>query len=202
MMHSHHLPAPRGGRALAMLALALLTWMAGLAVPDALAAPARPVGQAAPPLPPTVDLDAIAAQVAALHRANGGATVNLYRGDLAGEDLYVVDVYPELSEAVAGPDIDPAQIRQFINAHLSRLTDSRNNVGTWFNEADGYTYLAVSTALPDRAQAIALGQQYDQIGVFDLSRMTMIELGGTGTPPPNLPPIDQRLPPGAGEVAP
>jgi hypothetical protein len=200
MTHSRH-PTSRGCRALALVALALVAWTAS---PAALAAPSHPVVQVTPPqpLPPTVDLDAIAAQTAALHRANGGATVNLFQGDLAGQELYVVIIYPELSEAVPGPDIDPARIRQFITDHLSLLTEPRNNVGTWFNDEDGYTYLDVATALPDRAQALALGQQYNQMGVFDLSQMTMIDVGGTGTVPANLPPIDQRLPPLPGELAP
>jgi hypothetical protein len=181
-------------RVLAVLALALVAGTASPPAP-ALAVAPRPLLQAAPPLPPTVDLDGIAAQTAAVHRANSGATVNLYQGDLAGQRLYVVVIYPELSEAVPGPDLDPARIRQFIADHLTLLADPRNNVGTWFNDEDGYTYLDVSTALPDRAQAIALGHQYNQMGVFDLSQMTMIELGGSGEPPASLPPIDQRLPP-------
>ena len=180
-------------RALAVPALALVIWMA----PAVLAAPARPDAQIAlsQPLPPTVDLDAIAAQTTAIHRANGGATVNLFQGDLAGQELYVVVVYPELSEAVPGLELDPARVRAFITAHLALLTEPRNNVGTWFNDEAGYSYLDVSTALPDRAQAVALGRQYNQTKVFDLARMTSIELDGTGTVPANLPPIDQRLPP-------
>ena len=141
-----------------------------------------------------IDLDAVAAQTAALHRANGGATVSLLRGDLAGQALYAVVVYPELSEAVPGSDLDPARVRQFIADHLTLLADPRNNVGTWFDDEDGYTYLDVSTALPDRAQALALGQQYNQRSVFDLAQMTNIDLGGTGEIPANLPSIEQRLP--------
>jgi len=190
---------PLAWRALAVLALAAVCLASPparlLAAPDAQAAPAQP-------LPPTLDLDAVAAQVAALHHANGGATVNLYRGDLAGQALYVVVVYPELSEAVPGPELDAARVRQFIADHLALLADPRNNVGTWFNDEDGNSYLDVSTALPDRAQAVALGSQYNQMGVFDLSRMATIELGGTGEPPPGLPPIEQRLPPLPADVVP
>jgi hypothetical protein len=176
----------RQGVAALALALALAIWVAP-PLASVLAAPAQP-------LPPKLDLDAVAAQTAALHRANGGATVNLYRGDLAGQALYVVVVYPELSEAVPGPDLAPARIRQFIADHLTLLADPRNNVGTWFDDEDGYSHLDVSTALPDRAQALALGEQYNQMGVFDLSEMTTIDVGGTGDVPANLPPIEQRLP--------
>jgi hypothetical protein len=192
MSYQRHWARKPSYRALLILILVLGTWLASAGAPTLAAATAQ---AAPPPLPPPLDLDAIAAQTAAIHDANGGATVNLYRGDLAGQDLYVVVIYPELSEAIPGPDLDPARIRQFIADHLTLLMDTRNNVGTWFDDEDGYTYLDVSTALPDRAQALALGQQYDQMGVFDLARMTTIELGGSGTPPANLPPIEQRLPP-------
>ena len=182
-------------RALVTLALALSAWTASPLASALAAAPPGLQTALGQPLPPTIDVDAIAAQAAALHRASGGATVNLYRGDLAGQSLYVVVVYPELSETVLGREVDPARLRQFIADHLTLLADPRNNLGTWFNDEDGYSYLDVSTALPDRAQALALGAQYNQMGVFDLSQMAMIELAGTGELPASVPPIEQRLPP-------
>ncbi|HEY7064238.1 MAG TPA: hypothetical protein VII06_22350 [Chloroflexota bacterium] len=183
-------------RWLALLGVVLVAWAARPLAP-ALAAPA----QQAQPLPPALDLDAVAAQAAALHRANGGATVNLCYGDLAGQDLYVVVVYPELSETVPGPDLDAARIRQFIADHLALLSDPRNNVGTWVDD-DGNSVLDVSSALPDRAQAIALAQQYNQMGVFDLAQMETIDTGGTGAVPAGLPPVEQRLPPIPAQFAP
>jgi hypothetical protein len=141
------------------------------------------------------DLDEVARETAALHRANGGATVSLYHGDLSGRPLHVVVVYPELSRAVDGRELDATQVRQFIAERLPLLADPRNNVGTWYDPADGRTYLDVSTALPDREQAFTLARRYNQMGVFDLYRLELVEAGGTGEVPADLPPIDQRLPP-------
>lgn len=155
-----------------------------------------PAGQApAPaPAPPARDLAELAQEVASLHGANGGATVNLYRGDLSGQPLYVVVVYPELSVAVAGRELAPDQIRDFAAVNLALLRDPRNNVGTWYDAAGDRSWLDVSTAVPDREQALAWARQYNQASVFDLLQLESIETGGSGEPPANLPPIEQRLP--------
>jgi hypothetical protein len=144
---------------------------------------------------PVRDLDAIATEVAERHRENGGSTVNLYDGDLSGEPLYVVTIYPELTQIRDGPEIDPAAVRAFIERHRALLLDPRNNVGTWFNAEDGRTYLDVSTALADLDLALDLAHRYNQMGIFDLCELEMIDTGGTGTAPADLPPLDQRLPP-------
>ncbi|HLH25637.1 MAG TPA: hypothetical protein VFB73_18880 [Chloroflexota bacterium] len=76
-------------RALALLALALVGWAACVPAPGARVAAAT--AAQATPRAPTLDLGAVAAQTVALHRANRGATVNLYQGDLAGQDLPPLD---------------------------------------------------------------------------------------------------------------
>ncbi len=86
-------------------------------------------------------------------------------------------------------------MRRFIAANLELLRDPRNAVGSWFNEADGQTYLDVSSAVADREQAIQLAGRYNQIAIFDLHRAEAIETGGTGEPVFDLPPVSERLPP-------
>lgn len=135
-----------------------------------------------------------AESISALHRTRGGSTFNLYFGDLAGQSLYAVSVYPERSRLVGGPELDLRILERFLLDNLDLLQDPRNNAGTWFNEADGNTYLDVSSTLPSRQQAIQLARRYNQIGVFDLRTSEVIETGGTGELIPNLPPPAQRLP--------
>ena len=193
---AHRRVSTLGRRLLALILLLAATWLPA-ALPPALASGPALVAhaQAPAPLPPMRDLEELAREVAALHRANGGVTVNLYHGNLAGQPLHVVSVYPELTVTVEGAEVDPAVLRQFIAQHLPLLRDPRNNVGTWHNPADGRTYLDVSTALPDREHAIELGRRYNQLGIFDLHLLEFVDTGGTGAPPPNLPPLHQRLPP-------
>jgi hypothetical protein len=150
--------------------------------------------QVSTPLPPMRDLETLAREVAALHRANGGATVNLYFGDLSGEPFHVVSVYPELTLTIEGAEVDPRVLAQFAAQHLALLADPRNNLGTWYNADEGRTHVDVSTALADRELALEFGRRYNQAGIFDLMRLEFIEVGGSGEPPPNLPPLHQRLP--------
>jgi hypothetical protein len=146
-------------------------------------------------LPPTIEAEAAAAALAALHQATGGGTFNLYFGDLAGEQLYAVSLYPERSRIVAGRDVPTERLRQFIEANQDLLRDPRNSVGTWFNEALGVTYLDVSVALGTLEEAVALGQQYNQVAIYDLLHEQEVPIGGTGEVVPGRPVVTERLPP-------
>jgi hypothetical protein len=173
----------------------LVCQMAAAGAPAHALLPAGPAAQGTPKgAPPMRDLAVVAAETVALTRANGGATVNLYEGDLSGRSLYVVVVYPDLTEFVAGADLVPAVVRRFIERHLALLADPRNNVGTYYDAANDRIELDVSTALPDRAQALALARRYNQAHVFDLATLTAIDAGGSGAVPADLPPLGERLP--------
>ncbi len=202
------LPGPNGWtaprRALLRLALLALVWGLGAGM-----LPARAQGDVAVLLsqptvqvPPTLDPADVARQSVALHEESGGSTVSLYFGDLAGQRLYVVDLFPERERVVPGTAIPVALVEQFIADNRDLLTDPRNTVGTYFDDATGNSYVNVSTALPDRDQAVALARRHNQQFVFDLGTMGPIPTGGTGEAPAELPPLDQRLPPLAVEAAP
>src|SRR4051794_3995771 len=75
--------------------------------------------QPSAPLPALRDAPTIADQTVALHAANGGATVSLYFGDLIGQPLYVVNIYPEAGVIVPGATIRPALIQQFIADNMA-----------------------------------------------------------------------------------
>ncbi len=145
-------------------------------------------------LPAPLDPADVARQGAALHQQNGGSTVSLYFGDLAGQRLYVVDLFPERERLVAGAEVPAALLEQFIAANRDLLADPRNTVGTYFDEETGSSAVNVSTALPDRELALALARRHNQQFVFDLGTMGPIPIGGTGQAPADLPPLDQRLP--------
>ena len=141
-----------------------------------------------------IPVDEASRQISALHRTHGGSTFNVYFGDLSGEPLYAVSVYPERSRILSQEELDPEIVQHFIVDNLDLLEDPRNNVGTWLNRDDGDTYLDVASALPSREQAVGLARRYNQIGIFDLRVSELLEIGGTGGPPSDLPPLEQRLP--------
>jgi len=145
-------------------------------------------------VPAMLDPSEVARQNVALHRENGGSTVSLYFGNLAGQRLYVVDVFPERERTVPGAEVSQALLEQFVADNRDLLADPRNTVGTYYDEETGNTAVNVSSVLPDRELALALARQHNQQFVFDLGAMTSIPVGGTGQHPADLPPLPQRLP--------
>lgn len=146
-------------------------------------------------LPEPIALDEAVAQILALHAANDGSTFNMYFGDLGGQALYAVSLYPDLGIVLDGKDIPEDVLRRFIEDNRALLEDPRVSVGTWYDSEGGKTYLDLSATLADREQAIELGRQYNQIAIFDLATFEEIETGGTGESVENLPPPGERLPP-------
>ncbi|HYN88412.1 MAG TPA: hypothetical protein VER55_07770 [Ardenticatenaceae bacterium] len=146
------------------------------------------------PLPPRADVEEAIRQVEVLHQANDGSTFNLYFGDLAGQSLYAVSLYPDRGIVLEGKSIPQSLLRSFVLSNQDLLRDPRLSVGTFFDSESNTTYLDVSATLADRQQAIELGQRYNQISIFDLGTFEEIPTGGTGTTIPNLPPAAERLP--------
>jgi hypothetical protein len=145
-------------------------------------------------VPAMLDPSEVARQSVALHRENGGSTVSLYFGNLAGQRLYVVDLFPERERVVPGVEVSQALLEQFVADNRDLLADPRNTVGTYHDLETGNTAVNVSSALPDRELALALARQYNHQFVFDLEAMAAIPVGGTGQHPDDLPPLPQRLP--------
>ncbi len=146
-------------------------------------------------LPGPLALDDIVARLISLHRQSGGATFNLYFGDMSGQPLFAVSVFLEASAVESGPALSPMQVRGFIREHYPLLLDPRNNVGIWYNAAEDETYLDVSTALLEREDAFALALRFNQIAFYDLMQGNTIPTFGTGEYMVDLPPEGERLPP-------
>ncbi|NLG48760.1 MAG: hypothetical protein GX552_01455 [Chloroflexi bacterium] len=165
-------------------------WEAALpdATPDAVSFLTTPQAT----LPELMDVSEVARYIEVAHRANGGSTFNLYFGDLAGEELYAVSLYPDLSVLVEGqPTLDDLQ--SFIIDNYDLLRDPRVSVGTWYNSENGMTYLDISATIPDKETAIALGKEYNQLAIFSLATFEEISTGGTGEAIAGLPPVLDRL---------
>jgi hypothetical protein len=145
-------------------------------------------------LPKPTPIDEAATQVGKLHAEKGGATFSIYFGNVAGQELFAVSLYPERSVQVLGRLVPTRRLLAFVAQNQDLLRDPRNAIGTWYNGDDDVTYLDVSTTLPDREQAISLGRQYNQIAIYDLLRDEEIETGGTGEPLADAPPEMLRLP--------
>jgi len=145
-------------------------------------------------LPEPLALDEMAARLVRLHHQNGGATFNPYFGDMSGQRLYAVALYPERSATLPGQSLSAADLHAYVQANQHLLQDARNNVGTWYNRDMDETYLDVSTTVADRDEAVAIAARYNQIAIYDLAGRLEIETGGTGEAAGGLPPVGERLP--------
>ena len=107
---------------------------------------------------------------------NGGTTFNLSSGDMSGTPNYSVSIYPDRERVVEGVDFD--SIEGFIADNEDLLKDPSNSFGAWTDA--GKVYLDVVVTIPDRAKAIELAKQHNQIAIWDLQNSKEILTGGTG----------------------
>ena len=102
-------------------------------------------------LPKPIPAEEAVTQIERLHGEKGGATFSLYFGDVVGQELFAVSLYPERSVQVRGRFVSARRLRAFLGQNQDLLSDPRNSVGIWYNEDDDTTYLDVTATLPDRA---------------------------------------------------
>ena len=182
--------------------LATAAVLAGLAcspAKTAAAAPSKPgiVAYLSKPegaLPPMMDVAPAVDMALKSHAANDGSTTHMRWGDLSGQPLYVVSLFPDLGIIKKGKDITKDELTAFVQAHKDLLSDPRICFGTWFNKDDGNTYIDLNVVLSDKAKAVELGKQYNQISIFNLATFEETKTGGDGKPVANLPAPAKRLP--------
>lgn len=145
-------------------------------------------------LPPLLEPEEAAIRMLALYEESGreGATFSLRFGDLRGQSLFAVSLYPERSLKLSGYTVEMDTLQLFIQVNKDLLNDPRCGVGLWYY-AD-VIYCDIVALLPNEEEAVALAKRYDQIAIFDLRALTEIETNGTGNTPATMPPGAQRLP--------
>lgn len=152
-----------------------------------------PVGLA---LPELSSVEEAASRTAALYEQSGrtGATFSLCFGDMSGQSLFSVSLWPERERRVKGDTVKLRVLEVFIMENLDLLNDPRGSIGLWYNADRNLTCLDIVATLPSQQEAEVLASQYDQIAIFDLEDLAEIETGGTGNTPADLPPAAERLP--------
>ena len=146
-------------------------------------------------LPPQRDVEAAVGQILDLHGRQGGATFGLHFGDVSGQPLFAVSLYPKRTVLVFGRRVSAGVLRRFLRDNAELLDDPRNCVGTWYEEDADETTLDVSTTLADYPTAEALGRRYNQIAIFGLKSLETVVTDGTGVELAGWPPEAERLPP-------
>ncbi len=147
-------------------------------------------------LPEPCGLEEAVERVITLFQESGGtgATFNFYFRSLSGQPFFAVSPYPDLSETVPGKAVDSRDLRAFLVKNQTLLRDPRNSIGLWYDKMREEVWIDVSTVLPQRKEARAIGRRYNQIDGFDLQRERAFPCGGSGEPVENMPPPAERLP--------
>jgi len=113
----------------------------------------------------------------------GGFTYNTVSGDQPTTG-FALSVYPDRSRVIATRDFTPASIQEYRDANREVLSKPNHYLGAWRerDEDEGVdrVWLDVSIVQSDRAEAERVGQEFDQIAMFDLGEGTEISLGGKG----------------------
>jgi len=146
-------------------------------------------------LPSPLSAELLTQQIAAWLSHTEGATFNLYFGNMANESLYAVSLYPERSVVFANNSVPEHLLRRFITDNLDLLADPRNSIGIWYSEALNSVYLDISATLPDRLEAVSLGEWYNQEAIYDLAGNEVIDTGGSGEDRGGWALETERLPP-------
>ena len=107
---------------------------------------------------------------------NGGFSYSLTLGDVFGTDNYSVAVAKDTERVFDGlPSL--VDIRKYVDQHLDLLSQDGFILGGW--EHEGKYYLDVAELLSKGEytlrQAISIGQEREQIAIFDLQEGKEIE---------------------------
>ena len=145
-------------------------------------------------MPAMMDTEQVVDMAISSHNEYNGSTTHFRWGDLSGTPLYVVSLFPDLGVIKEGKEISRQELTEFIERNYDLFKDPRVCLGTWYNEADGNTYIDINVVMADKEKAVALGKKYNQISIFNLETFEETPTGGDGTPIENLPEPKERLP--------
>ena len=100
---------------------------------------------------------------------NGGFSYSLTFGDVFGTDNYSVAVAKDTEKVFDGlPSL--LDMRKYVDLHLDRLSQDEFVLGGWEHEGKYYLDVAELLSKGDHTlrQAVSVGQDREQIAIFDL----------------------------------
>lgn len=119
----------------------------------------------------------------AWYSKNGGATVSVMDGNMAGRKLYAVSIYPERTITLKVPP-DWRQLFVYALKNVAELLKPGRALGIWYNRPKGRYELDIVVCCHDLAVAITLGQRSRQSCVYDLAVGREIHIGRQARPLP------------------
>lgn len=139
-------------------------------------------------------LASILAAVDTAHEAHAsldGSTVSLQDGNMLGQPLYAVSIYPERSVELPRPPTRQ-DFLVFVLRNLDVLLKPHHAFGTWVNKYTQCHVLDVVACVRDRCTALELGQKFHQLAVFDLANLTEIAIDNYHAQPESSAPVNMQ----------
>lgn len=110
----------------------------------------------------------VADQASSSHSKTNGSTISLIHGNLAGERLFSVSIYPGHTAELRTPPTWQ-QFFSFALKNADLLLKPAHALGSWLD--DDWTHkhvLDVVVVLSDREEALDLGARFDQRSIYSL----------------------------------
>jgi hypothetical protein len=101
------------------------------------------------------------------HSKTHGSTVSLFHGNMVGQKLFSVSIYPARTIKLWAPP-RWQQLFAFALANTDLLLKPIHALGTWTNDWTGEHILDVVVLSSDRDEALALALHYGQAAAYDL----------------------------------
>ena len=120
-------------------------------------------------LPRLKPLRQIAALLIEVHASEGGASIHPRFGNLKGQFLFAVSLYPERTVRINGRDVPAIIVLAYMRQNSDLLADPRAIIGSRYNADEDTTYLDVTVVLSDQEEAVHLGERYNPIAIYDLA---------------------------------
>jgi hypothetical protein len=127
------------------------------------------------------DFLAIAAD--ALRQPDAGFSMKITNGESPTTGFMVSHESPSLimdSKEFFNNDKGVQAMKDFVETNHQLLVTDGNYLGGWHDSESGKIFIDVSTNVQDKSAAVALGQQNNQISIYDVSGGTTVSTGGTG----------------------
>jgi hypothetical protein len=102
------------------------------------------------------------------HSRTHGSTVSLIHGNMVGQQLFSVSIYPSRTINL-WPTPTWDEIFSFAQANLDRLLKPSHALGSWFNDWKLEHVFDVVVLTSDHDAALELGRRFDQLAIFDLA---------------------------------
>lgn len=106
---------------------------------------------------------------------DGGFSIDLTTGENVSAG-YAVAIHPDRERVIPVDRLTMADLVSYALENLDLLAEPGHVFGAWHDPESGKVYLDVSTVRADRAEALALAREHNQLAVFDFATLSSVDV--------------------------